>query len=245
MVTIYCKGRSFEGIEAIIFDKDGTLEDSQQFLRELAYRRSRRIDAQVPGAGEPLLMAFGVSGDRLNPAGLMAVGSRGENEIAAAAYVAETGRSWFEARELVKQAFLEADRQGGTAPPSPLFPGVLALLKRLAASGVKLGILSADTPAAVADFIQRHQLSPYLQLGLGVEIAGLSKPDPRLFAEACDRLGVLPERTLMVGDSQGDMEMAKAAGCAATVGICWTGTQNRALAAADALIFELADLKVS
>ncbi|NES40040.1 MAG: HAD family hydrolase, partial [Moorea sp. SIO2C4] len=96
MVTIRCGKVTFPNIEAVIFDKDGTLEDSQVYLRELAYKRSRLIDAQIPGIGEPLLMAFGVQDDTLDPTGLMAVGSRRENEIAAAAYIAETGRGWLE-----------------------------------------------------------------------------------------------------------------------------------------------------
>ena len=91
MTLIQCGTTRFENIEAVIFDKDGTLANSQIFLRNLAQKRARLIDAQIPGVQEPLLMAFGVESDRLNPAGLMAVGTRLENEIAAAAYVAETG----------------------------------------------------------------------------------------------------------------------------------------------------------
>ena len=43
------KNVQFQDIKAIIFDKDGTLEDSQSFLRELAYKRARLIDSQIPG----------------------------------------------------------------------------------------------------------------------------------------------------------------------------------------------------
>ncbi|MFM7574717.1 MAG: hypothetical protein ACKO4S_16540, partial [Snowella sp.] len=65
MVTIRCGDRAgigsavrvFKNIEAVIFDKDGTLEDSQAYLRELGIKRARLIDAQIPGIGEPLLMA--------------------------------------------------------------------------------------------------------------------------------------------------------------------------------------------
>ncbi|MGL5062475.1 MAG: HAD family hydrolase, partial [Microcoleus sp.] len=35
MVTVKCRGRTFSNIQAAIFDKDGTLEDSQEFLRNL------------------------------------------------------------------------------------------------------------------------------------------------------------------------------------------------------------------
>lgn len=91
MVNIRCGKIEFNNIQAIIFDKDGTLEDSQNFLRELSIRRARLLDAQIPGIGEPLLMAFGLQDNYLDPTGLMAVGSRQENLIAAAAYIAEKG----------------------------------------------------------------------------------------------------------------------------------------------------------
>jgi phosphoglycolate phosphatase-like HAD superfamily hydrolase len=74
VVSIRCKGVTFQNIEAVLFDKDGTLANSEAFLRSLAQKRSRMIDAQFPGVQEPLLMAFGVDGERLDPAGLMAVG---------------------------------------------------------------------------------------------------------------------------------------------------------------------------
>jgi phosphoglycolate phosphatase len=52
---------TFSNIQAILFDKNGTLEDSEAYLRTLAQRGARMIDAQIPGIGEPLLMAFGVN----------------------------------------------------------------------------------------------------------------------------------------------------------------------------------------
>ncbi|HEY9707367.1 MAG TPA: HAD family hydrolase, partial [Oculatellaceae cyanobacterium] len=132
MVTIRCRDITFPNIQAIIFDKDGTLEDSQVFLRELGQKRSRLIDAQIPGIGEPLLMAFGINGDTLDPTGLMAVGSRRESEIAAAAYIAETGRGWLESLAIAHNAFEEADRYlKETANTSPLFAGSLEVLKFL------------------------------------------------------------------------------------------------------------------
>lgn len=64
MATIQCKNVTFSNIQAILFDKNGTLEDSEADLRAFALRGVRIIDAQIPGIGEPLLMAFGVNGDR-------------------------------------------------------------------------------------------------------------------------------------------------------------------------------------
>lgn len=243
MVNIRCRDVTFANIQAVIFDKDGTLEDSQVFLRELATKRSRLIDAQIPGVGEPLLMAFGVNGNTLDPTGLMAVGSRPECEIAAAAYVAETGRGWLESLAIAKSAFTESDKYlQETANTSPLFTGSLEVLKCLSQAGLKLGILSAASTARVEAFVKRHQLELYLQLQQGVD-QGPSKPDPVLFLQACQTLGVEPKSTLMVGDSAGDIEMAQRAGAAGCIGICW-GTSTTHLKAADVVINQLDEIQV-
>lgn len=243
MVTIRCRDVTFPNIQAVIFDKDGTLEDSQVFLRELAQKRSRLIDAQIPGMGEPLLMAFGVNGANLDPTGLMAVGSRRESEIAAAAYIAETGRGWLESLAIARNAFEEADRYlKESAHTSPLFAGSLDVLKFLSDAGLKLGILSAATTARVQAFVKRHQLDPYIQLQQGVD-EGPSKPDPLLFLQACQTLGVEPASTLMVGDSAGDIEMARRAGAAGCIGICWGTPQAAHLEAADVAIAQLDEIQ--
>jgi phosphoglycolate phosphatase len=237
LVTIQCGHKTFPGIQAVLFDKDGTLEDSQDFLRRLGIARSRLIDAQIPGTGEPLLMAFGITDNTLDPTGLMAVGSRWENEIAASAYIAETGRSWYEARNIAQSTFQEADNSL-TNEFSPLCPGSLTVLQNLAQSGVKIGILSADSPDNLQAFVTRHQLSEYIHLTLGVTET-LQKPDPRLFHQACEQLGVEPSATIIVGDSQGDIQMATLAGAAGTIGVA------AHLQSADVLITQLDEIKVS
>lgn len=244
MATLRCRNITFPNIQAVIFDKDGTLEDSQIFLRELGQKRSRLIDAQVPGIGEPLLMAFGIQGDTIDPTGLMAVGSRRENEIAAAAYVAETGRGWLESLAIVRSAFEEADRYlQDTVYTSPLFAGSLEVLKFLSEAGLKLGILSAATTASVQAFVRRHHLEPYIQLQQGVD-AGPSKPDPALFLQACQTLGVAPGSTLMVGDSAGDIEMGRRGGAAGCIGICWGAPDAVHLKTADVAIAQLDEIQM-
>ena len=243
MVTIRCKDATFENIQAVIFDKDGTLEDSESFLRNLGQKRSRIIDAQIPGIGDPLLMAFGINGDKLDPTGLMAVGSSLENEIAAAAYIAETGRGWLESRAIARRAFEESDQFLKDAAPSPLFVGSLEVLQFLFLAGLKLGILSAATTSRVKAFVKRHQLSDYIQLEMGGD-EDYSKPDPALFLQACQRLGVEPGATLMVGDSAGDIQMAREAGAAGCIGICWGKPEAAHLETADVAISQLDEIQI-
>ncbi|MGI0482860.1 HAD family hydrolase [Geminocystis sp. CENA526] len=244
MINVICKQKIFNNIEAIIFDKDGTLADSENFLRELALKRARLIDAQIPGVYEPLLMAFGVENDYLNPTGLMAVGSNKENQIVAAGYIAETGRSWFESLSIASEAFNNAEKSFPTrGKTSPLFAGSLEVLQELKQQGLKIAILSADTTQGVREFVENHQLNDYIDLIMGVD-SGLFKPDPRLFLQACDTLGVKPENSLMIGDSQGDIAMGKSANAGGVIGICWKYPEAPHLQTADAVISDLADLQI-
>lgn len=210
MATIRCKGRIFEEIEAVIFDKDGTLANSEVYLRSLAQRRSRLIDAQIPGVQEPLLLAFGVEGDRINPAGLMAVGTRLENEIAAAAYVAETGKDWIEALQIVRSAFNEASQSNRQkAEQTPLLPGAVELIQQMSKAQLKLAILSSDSIQQVTSFVNLWNLESYFLTVRGVDEQFLEKSDRNLLAQVFESLEVHPQNTLMIGDSRLDAQIAQ------------------------------------
>jgi len=222
LVSICCGTTTFPGIRAVFFDKDGTLADVEPYLRALAEGRSRALDQRVPGVGEAMQRAFGVRGDRLDPAGLMAVGTRLENEIAAATYLAAQGIPWFEALAQVAQVFQEADRQlPSRAPQTPPLPGILPLLEHLTRHGVLLGVISADSPSNIQSFFDTYGLDPYFQGYVGAEPSQPTKPDPRLVYRLCDQLGVAPAEVLVVGDGQGDMEMAIAAHTAGAIAALW------------------------
>jgi phosphoglycolate phosphatase len=241
MLNIRCRSLEFREIQAVIFDKDGTLENSANFLYQLAQKRARLIDAQIPGVGEPLLMAYGIQGSKLDLAGLMAVGSRPESLIASSAYVAETGRDWITAKNLVEQAFDEADKTI-TNDVREMYPGSRELLLALHDTGVKLGILSNAPSSDVQDFVNQHQLGSLLSLQMGAD-GEITKPDPSLFLTACDRLQVAPGKTLMIGDSAGDIEMAQRAGGMGCIAVAW-GAVAPHLKKASVVIDRLAEIEI-
>jgi phosphoglycolate phosphatase len=78
---------------------------------------------------------------------------------------------------------------------------------------------------------------------MGVD-SGLTKPDPALFLQACQALEVKPQTTLMVGDSQGDIEMARKAGAAGVIGICWGNPEVAYLETADVAIAQLEQIQI-
>jgi phosphoglycolate phosphatase len=236
VVTLRAQGKTFENIRAVIFDKDGTLANVESYLRSLGQKRARLVDAQVPGVQEPLLLAFGVESTYLNPMGLLAIGSRRENEVAAAAYVAETGRDWSQALDTATAAFHEADSYlQDKAAQTPLFPELKSWLEQLKGAGLKLGILSADTSQNIQSFIATYQLESLITQYQGVD-GLISKPDPRLYESLCQQLDIPPQQTLTVGDSTLDMKMAKAAGGAGGLGVTWGWETSVKIDCADGLL---------
>jgi phosphoglycolate phosphatase len=219
VVTVRVSDRPFPGIEAVLFDKDGTLADASQFLSRLARARVLAIQARIPEIDDRLLASMGVQGDLFNPFGLMAVGTRYENCVAAAAYVAESGCSWAMALMLVQQAFAEADRQcGDKAAQTPPYNDTADCLARLAKAGLKLAILTGDTLSHTQDFLNRYDLARWVQ-AIGAADTGPSKPDPVSVVQLCDRMDVSPDRVLLVGDSEIDMQVARLAGVIGAIGI--------------------------
>lgn len=224
MVALDCKGMVFENIAAVLWDKDGTLADSHPFLKALARKRARYLDGHVSGVGTAVIQAFGCHGDRYDPTGLMAVGTRYENEIAAAAYVAATGIPWAEAIALAKQAFIESDRSfTRKADFTPPFQDIAALLKTMQDVNLKQAVLSGDTTANIQDFLTRYEFTDCIKWCAGSEAPPI-KPDPQMVWTACDKLSVLPENCLVIGDSHLDYQLAEAGGTRGFVSVTWGGS---------------------
>ncbi|MDB9528912.1 HAD family hydrolase [Oscillatoria sp. CS-180] len=233
MITIKAKDSIFEDIAAILWDKDGTLADSHGFLQELAKARSRYLNQHSPGIEQALMRAFGCA-EAYDPTGLMAVGTRYDNEIAAAAYIAATGKPWAEALDLAQQGFAESDRSfTRKADFTPPFSGIVELLSNLWDSGLKLAVLSGDTTANIQDFLLRYDLVNYVTWCAGSEAPPV-KPNPQMVWTACENLGISPENSLVVGDSKLDGQLAEASGAGGFISVTWGGSP--AIAGADAVL---------
>jgi phosphoglycolate phosphatase len=235
MVTLECNGVRFENVSAIVFDKDGTLADSIGFLKELGQNRAQAVAAEVSGIETAILQAFGYVENSLNPAGLLAVGTRLENEIAVATLIAQTGRDWIEALEIARFSFKYADRDlARKADLTPPFDGIIPLVRSLHAQDVKLAILSSDSQTNVQDFVDRYTLTSYFQVLMGAQ-KGLSKPDPQLLEWACAALNTHPPTTLVIGDTIADLQLAIQGGAIGSIGVTWGGTTPVQLAKANAI----------
>ncbi len=208
MATVRCQGHLFENIQAILFDKDGTLANVETYLTTLAQRRSHFISAQVPGLQSDLLSAFGLQDNVLDPTGLMAVGSRYENEVAAAAYVAATGWGWMAALALVQSAFKQAEASLPTkVTQTPPLEDALPVIQQCAFAGLKIGIVSSDTQAAVKAFVESYAIAP-ISWYCGADVSTPPKTHPNFLAFVCQAMHIESKATLVVGDSAADLQMA-------------------------------------
>jgi HAD superfamily hydrolase (TIGR01549 family) len=90
-------------------------------------------------------------------------------------------------------------------------------LARLRAAGVRLGVVS-NSDGRVEEALQAAGLRHLFDVVVDSTLAGVEKPDPRIFQAALDQLGVKPEEALYVGDLyEVDVIGARAAGIEAVL----------------------------
>ncbi|MFE9763135.1 HAD family hydrolase [Streptomyces sp. NPDC005808] len=93
------------------------------------------------------------------------------------------------------------------------YPDAEAVLGALRERGIAIGVVS-NIGWDLRPVFRAHGLDPYIGVYVLSYEHGIQKPDPRLFAIACQALGVAPEDTLMVGDSRPADGGAATLGCA-------------------------------
>ena len=80
------------------------------------------------------------------------------------------------------------------------FPDTVPTLEAIRSRGVRVAAVS-DTGFDLRPALDRLGLTPYLDAVLMSYEQGVCKPAASVFLTACERLGVRPERALMVGDN--------------------------------------------
>jgi HAD superfamily hydrolase (TIGR01509 family) len=119
------------------------------------------------------------------------------------------------------------------------FPGVMPLLKRLRTQGYRLALASSGDRVKVAFGMQALQLNGTFAAIVSGDDVTHSKPDPEIYLTASRRLGVLPADCIAIEDSPAGVEAAK---CASMCCIAVTNSVARdQLHPADLIVDSLAD----
>ncbi len=181
-------------MRSVIFDLDGTLADTSGDLIAAAnacFRQMGAGDVLDPGADQGVALR---GGKRMLTVGLERLGRYGP-EVVEAYYPV-----------LLEAYAEEIDRH------TVLYPGAMAAVEELAASGYGVGVCT-NKPEALADLLlDRLGVRDAFASLVGADTLPVRKPDPEPLREAARRAGGDPARTLLVGDSDTDRNTARAAG---------------------------------
>ncbi len=218
-------------IDAVLFDKDGTLSISEPMLHALASARvfhARRLlqqrhpelpATQCDELADLLQRAYGLSEQAIHPAGATAVGSRTHNLLSTATALAQVGLGWPEALELSEAIFAATDGlhgQGSEHRPIAT-DGLHDLVEALGDAAVACAVISNDDSAGIEAFLASQELSSRFQ-GFWSADHTPRKPDPAAVQALCAVLGVAVERCALIGDANSDLRMAQQAGVPVVLG---------------------------
>lgn len=224
-------------IKAILFDKDGTLVDFDK-----TWAQTNRKAALLAAGDDPLLADLLLDACGMDPV----TGKTRADSMFAAANANEIARhmvmhgSPIEHRTLARlldQTFIE-----GAESPWPICD-LDGLMGRLTGAGRPVGIASSDGEASIRRTVEVLRLSRHVSFIAGYDSGHGPKPQPGMIHAFAAHLGLGTAEIAMVGDNRHDMEMARAAGAGAAIGVLsGTGTLQTLAELADVCIASVADL---
>lgn len=103
--------------------------------------------------------------------------------------------------------------------PETLFKGAHDVVRTLRDEGHSLGIATGKARRGVSHFCSRYDLDGWFDT-IQTPDTNPSKPHPAMIESALSETGVAAERTVMIGDTTFDIEMARNAGVFG-IGVAW------------------------
>ena len=176
---------------AVLWDLDGTLVDSAEF-HWLSWRDTMAAEG-VTITYQQFLDSFGQKNDRILP-GWLGPG-------------ADAGRI----RRVGDAKEAEYRRLASVHGLTPL-PGASSWVRRLHAQGWQQAIASSAPRENVAVMLGALALDGLFDALVSAEDVTRGKPDPQVFLAAGERLGVPPDRCIVVEDAAVGVEAARSAG---------------------------------
>lgn len=198
-------------LQALLFDVDGTLADTERLGHRPAYNRAfrklglpfrwgpklyRRL-LKKPGGQERLLHYL----DRYQP------------ELGEQAPLAEADpKAWARSVHRLKSRYFRSMLSRGQVP---LRPGVGRLMREARAAGLRIGIVTSASRATLAPVLE-HSLGGTLVREIELVICGdevdHKKPAPDLYLQALARLDLAAADCVAIEDSELGLAAATAAG---------------------------------
>jgi phosphoglycolate phosphatase len=176
--------------DLIAFDWDGTLFDSTRIIVRCIQQAVFDVGGAVPSDRDAAYV-IGM--------GLMEALAHAAPDVPRERY-AELGAS-YRRRYMTHQDDLS------------LFDGVLPMLADLRRRQHLLAVATGKSRRGLDEVLQTVQLAGLFD-GSRTADETAGKPDPRMLHELMREFGAAPERTLMIGDTTHDLQMALNAGCA-------------------------------
>ena len=194
-------------VEAIIFDKDGTLFDFGNTWASWAELLLDELDEGNPDRRAAVSRAIGFeSGTGFDPTSIVIAGTSGDVGQALSQVV---GASALELVELV-------DRIAAATPQCEV-DGLRATLEVLGRDHT-LGVVTNDAEAPARTHLESVGITGHFDFIAGYDSGHGAKPEPGPLLAFCAATGTRPGRTLMVGDSRHDLAAGRNAGMG-TVGV--------------------------
>jgi phosphoglycolate phosphatase len=188
-------------MKLVILDCDGTLVDSQNGICAAMEHAFGALGLKAPTRAQTLAIV-GLS----LPEAFAALAADHDDDLRAAL------------AQHYRRAFLDMRRD--PALHEPLFPGIAAAIEAFGQrEDVLLGIATGKARRGIDRLFEREG---WAHRFVTIQTADNhpSKPHPSMIRAAMAETGVGPERTVMVGDTTFDVEMALAAGVGA-LGVAW------------------------
>lgn len=194
------------GSKAVLWDMDGTLVDSEE-LHWIAWRTTMANEGIVI-TREQFLATFGQRNDSIIPAWL--------GSAASAERIERIGQA-------KEKLYRDLVQRVGIAPE----PGVAAWLDRLHKDGWQQAVASAAPRANIDAVLEALSVNHVFQGIVSAEDVHRGKPDPEVYLLAASRVGVPPERCIVVEDAGAGIEGARRAGMR-SIGISHDGKDLQA-----------------
>lgn len=248
-------GKSSFSIKGILFDKDGTLLD---FVSMWGSWSKHLILAFTHGMAElqytlphpDLKSLWGVELDSKGSVidydrnGPLAMGTVGELLSILAWQGYSAGLSWAAAKKLVHDCKRLADKELERERPIQPLPGVQEFLEECKRRKLLLAVVTADETDMALRHLEWLNMRHYFTEVIGTDQVARGKPFPDMIELACRKLSLDCSQVAVIGDTNGDMMMARSAGAAAGIGIMdekQMATQAK-LISADAVISSYREL---